>query len=67
MGHAADPDKLPKILGDRLRAIIGDDPGFGLRELLASPLQDQLHLRLGHRLAYIPMDHGSTIAVQNAA
>jgi hypothetical protein len=37
--HARDADKLFEILGDELRAVVGNDPRSGLRVLLLGRLQ----------------------------
>ena len=67
MGHARDPNELLEVLGDELSPVVGDDPGPRLRMKFLGPFQDDLYVRLGHRLPQIPVDDVSAAAVQNAA
>src|SRR5512135_69302 len=67
MSHPADADELLEVPGDELRAIVRDDPRPLARVLLASPLDDRLHLGFGHRLADLPVDDEPAVAVQDAA
>ena len=67
MSHAADADELLEVLGDELRPVVGDDPGPLAGELLAGPLDDRLHLGLGHGLADLPVDDEPAAAVEEAA
>lgn len=55
MSHPTDPDELLKVLGNKLRSVVRDDPWMGLRIFLSRPLQDHLHLRFRHRLSDVPM------------
>lgn len=41
MGHAGEADEGLEVLGDELGAVVGDDPGGGVRELLACALEDE--------------------------
>src|SRR5512135_1845452 len=67
MSHPADADELLEVPGDELRAIVRDDPRPLARVLLASPLDDRLHLGFGHRLADLPVDDEPAVAVKDAA
>ena len=67
MSHSTDADELLEVLGDELRAVVRDDPGPLAGILLASPLDDRLHLGLGHGLADLPVDDEPTVAVEDAA
>src|SRR5271167_3706660 len=67
MSHTADADELLEILGDELRAIVGDDPRPLAGIQLASPLDDDLHLGLGHGLADLPVDDQPAVAVEDTA
>ena len=67
MRHAADADELLEILGDELRAVVGDDPRVLARELFPRPLHDRFHVDLLHLLADFPMHDVAAVAVENAA
>ena len=67
MAHPAYAYELFEILGYELWAIVADDARPSCRALLFGPLYDQLHIRLFHALADLPMDHIAAIAVQNRA
>ena len=56
-----------KEIHPEARPVIGDDPGPGFRVILLRYLQDDLDVRLGHRLPQIPVDDVAATAVQNAA
>jgi len=66
MGHARDPNEFLEVLGNELRPAVRDDPGPRFRVKFLRALQDDLHVRIGHRLAQIPV-HDAATAVQNAA
>jgi hypothetical protein len=67
VGHTRDPDELLEVLGDELRAVVRDDPWQRLRAFLLCPLQDDLDVRLRHRLPQVPVDKVPAVAVQDAA
>src|SRR6516165_12099901 len=67
MSHPADPDEFLEVLGDELRAVVRDDPRPLPGEALARPLDDRLHLGLGHALADLPVGDESAAAVEEAA
>ena len=67
VGHARDPNKFLEVFRNELRPVIGDDPGLCLRVKFLGALQDDLDVRLGHRLPQIPVDDVAAAAVQNAA
>ncbi len=67
MRHARDPNELLEVLGDELWAIVRDDSGPRFRVLLLRSLQDDLDVRLGHRLPDIPVHDVPAVAVQDAA
>ena len=67
MGHARDPNEFLEVFGNELRPVIGDDPGPRFRVKLLGALQDDLDVRLGHRLPQIPVHDVATAAIQNAA
>src|ERR1700694_555726 len=56
-----------EVFGDELWPVFRVDPWlcFGVR--FPGPLQDDLDVRLGHRLPQIPGDDVSATAIQNAA
>ena len=59
-----DPNELLEVLGNQIRPVVRDDPW---RVQFLGPLQDDLDVRLRHRLPQIPVDDVSAAAVQNAA
>ena len=67
MRHPADPNELLEVLGDELRAVVGDDPRVDVGERFPRPLDDDLHVGLGHRLADLPVHHVPAATVQKAA
>src|SRR5690349_11094590 len=67
VGHARDPNEFLEVFGNELRPVIGDDPGPRFRVKLLGALQDDLDVRLRHRLPQIPVHDVATAAVQNAA
>jgi len=67
MGHASHPDELFEVLGNELRAVVGNDPGGGIREFLRGPLQNDFHVLFGHRLTQLPVDDVAAASVKNAA
>src|SRR4051794_659056 len=67
VSHTAYADKLLEVPGDELRAVVRDDPGSRAGKLLARPLEDRLHLGLGHGLADLPVDDEPAVAVEDAA
>ena len=40
MRHPADADKLFEVFGDKLRAVVRNDPRCGLRKFFPCPLKD---------------------------
>ena len=56
-----------EVFGNKLRPIVGDDPWLRLRMKFLGALQDDLDVRLGHRLPQIPTHDVAAAAVQNAA
>src|SRR5215813_5240340 len=67
VGHARDTNEFLEVFGNELRPVIGDDPGPYFRVKFLGALQDDLDVRLGHRLPQIPVHYVATAAVQNAA
>ena len=66
MGHAADANELLEVLGDELRAVVGDDAGTRLGEGLLGPLEDDLDVSFRHRLADLPVRDEAAASVQDA-
>ena len=56
MGQTGDADELFEIAGNELRAVVGDDPSFGMRIFFQAALKDDLHIGFSHRLAQFPVD-----------
>jgi len=67
MGHPGDADELLEVSGDELGSVVGDDPRLGIGEEFTSSLEDDLHIRLGHRLSDLPVDDEPAVAVEDAA
>jgi hypothetical protein len=67
VGHARDTDELLKVLGDELRTVVRDDTRPRFRVKFLGTLQDDLDVRLGHRLPQISVHDAAAEAVQNAA
>jgi hypothetical protein len=64
--HASDADELLELLGDELGAIVTDDPRSVVGIFFPRPLDHDLHVALGHRLAQLPMDDEPAVAVEHA-
>ena len=67
MRHAGKPDKLFKVLGEELRAVVRYDSGARFRKLLFCLLKDDLDIRLLHLLPDLPVNDKTTAAVEKAA
>ena len=67
MSHAADLDELLEVPGDELRAIVRDDAWPLTGELLATVLDDCLHLGFLHVRADLPVNNGPAVPVEDAA
>ena len=65
--HARDANELLEVVGNELRAIVGDDSRLRFRVLLLSSLQDQFDISLSQGLTQIPMHEETTEPIQNAA
>src|SRR5215813_12235336 len=60
-------NELLEVLGDELRTVVRDDARPRFRVLLLRPLQDDLVIRLGHRLPDVPVHDVPAETVQDAA
>lgn len=67
VGHARDPNEFLEVFGNELRAVVGYNSWLRFRVKFLGALQDDLDVRLGHRLPQIPVHDVATAAVQNAA
>ena len=67
MGHALLANELLEVLGDELRTVVGDDPWLGLREPLAGPLHDDLHIAYMLLLSKFAVHDESAAPIQNTA
>ena len=67
MRHAAESNERLEVLGDKLRAVVADNPRRPFGELLSRPLDDRLDVLLGHAFADLPMHDEAAIAVQERA
>lgn len=66
MRHAGQANEFLEVLGDKLRSVVGDDPGGGLREFLPGSLQDDLHVFFVHRLAQLPVHDVAAASIKDA-
>src|SRR5271156_6202140 len=67
MGQPGHADKLLKVLGDKLRPVVGNDPRGSTRMSFLSSLQDDLDVELRHGGAQFPMDQETRTAIQGRA
>ena len=67
VSHPRQADELPEIAGDELRTVVADQLGPDSGKSLQRPLHDQLHVRLLHRFAYIPLHDEAAESVEHAA
>ena len=67
VGHAGDADELLEVLGDELRAVVGDDAWRGAGVGFAGALQDGFHVDFLHFLADFPVDDEAAAAVEDGA
>ena len=67
MSHAADLDELLEVPGDELRAIVRDNARPLAGELLATVLDDRLHLGFLHVRADLPVNNGLAVPVEDVA
>jgi hypothetical protein len=67
MGQPGQADKFLKVLGDKLRPVVGNDPRGSTRIFLLSSLQDDLDVELRHGGAQFPMHQETRTAVQGRA
>jgi hypothetical protein len=66
MGQTGDADALFEIAGNELRAVVGDDPSFGMRIFFQAALKNDLHIGFSHRLAQFPVDDCARAVEQRA-
>ena len=67
MRHAAYPDELLEVLGEKMWTVVQDDSRAGLGKRFFGPLQNDLDLRLFHRFVNLPMHDKTAASVQHAA
>src|SRR4051812_49044949 len=60
VSHARDPNEFLEVFGNELRPVIGDDPRSRSRVKLLGTLEDDLDVRLGHRIPQIPVHDVAT-------
>ena len=65
--HPAETNKGLKIPGDKGRTVIRDDPRMHIRIGFPCPLQNDFHVRFGHRFPNLPVDNVPAVAVQDGA
>lgn len=67
MRHSADPYEFLEILGNKLRPVVGNDPGPRIRVFSLGPFQYDLDPRFRHTLPDFPMHNESAISIQRGA
>jgi len=67
MRHSRDADEFLEILGNKLWAVIGNDPWPGFRKVLLGALQNDLYIHFRHLFPDLPMDDEATTSIKNAA
>ncbi len=67
MGEASNAHELLEVLGNELRAIIGDDPWFVPWELFQGSLDNDLHIGFSHRLAQFVVSDKARTAIEHRA
>ncbi len=67
MGHAGDADELLEVLGDELRAVVGDDAWSDAGIGFAGALDDGFHVGFLHFLADFPVDDEAAAAIEDGA
>ena len=67
MGHAGDADELLEVLGDELRAVVGDDAWRDAGVGFAGALDDGFHVGFLHFFADFPVDDEAAAAVEDGA
>lgn len=67
MGHSGDPNEFLEIFSNELRPVVRDDPRAGSWIFLLGSLQNDFNIWFGHLLSDLPMDNGTTAAIQEAA
>ena len=67
VSHTGQTNKLLKVLGNELWAIVGDDSWSGLGELFAGPLEDGFDVGFLHFFADFPVNDVSAEAVEDRA
>lgn len=63
--HATDANERLEVLGEELRAVVGDDPRLLAGELFFRPLQYDLDIPLGHRFANFPVNDVAAEAIEH--
>ena len=67
VGHAGDADELLEVLGDELRAVVGDDAWRDAGVSFAGALEDDFDVGFLHFLADFPVDDEAAAAVEDGA
>lgn len=67
MSHPGQSDELFKVLGNKLRAVVRDDPGPCIRILFLGPLDDDLYVGFQHPLPDFPVDNETAASIKKAA
>ena len=67
VSHTRNPNELLEVFDDELRPIVRDYPGPRFRVTLIRPPQDDLDVRLGHRLPDVPVHDVPAETIRDAA
>ena len=67
MGHTADADEFLEVLGDELRAVVGDDPRPSVGISFTGALDDGFHIDFFHLFSDLPVDTEAAAAIEKAA
>jgi len=67
LNHFTESDVFLEVPGDKLRAIIGNDPGKDPWKTLPRPLNDYLHILLRHPFPDFPVNDKATVSIKEAA
>ena len=67
MSHAADAHEFFEIFRDKLGAVVGDDAGLRIWNLLPGPLENDLDVAFLHRFPDFPMHDIAACPVQHTA
>jgi hypothetical protein len=65
--HTRNANELLEVLGDKLGAVVGDDPRLNPGIPFFGPFQNDLNVAFRHLLPQIPMNQETAVTVEDAA